>query len=93
MRDLELDGHSVSFDRTNPTPSRWDQDGAEYVKDNAEWVARLARRIVELRSEVELVQARDLAQELSLDDALRARSPEIVADEMTADSRTLGLFD
>lgn len=92
MPDRDLEEPSP-FDRTAPTPSRWDQQGAEYVRDNAEWVARCAMRMTQFRSDLNLAQAHDLAQELSLEDNLRARSPELVGESMTVDTQSLKLFD
>ena len=93
MHDPDLSNHPTLLELTSPNRSPWDQEGTEHAKENAEWVARLARRIIQVRPEIEAGPARDLAQELSLDDALRARTPERVAEDMTADTRTLGLFD
>jgi hypothetical protein len=73
------------FEQTSVNPSRWDREGTEYVKQNAEWVGRCARRMTELRSELGLSAAQDLAQELSLDDNLRALAPEGVAERLVID--------
>ena len=94
MPDLELDLDGPGpFEQTAPTPPRWDQQGAEYVRENAEWVARCARRMTQLRADLDLGQTHDLAQELSLDDSLRAKSPEAVGDSMTVGTKPLDLFD
>jgi len=71
-----------SFDRTNPIPSRWDQDGAEYVRSNIDWYARCSKRLVALNPGLTVEQALDLARDLSLDDHLRAQAPERVAEDM-----------
>ncbi|MEP7302036.1 MAG: hypothetical protein ABI699_10945 [Caldimonas sp.] len=73
---------NTSFDQTSPHPSRWDQDGAEYVRSNMDWCARCSKRLVGLNPGLLAEQALDLAHELSLDDALRCRSPELVAEDL-----------
>ena len=71
-----------SFDQTLPFQSRWDQDGAEYVRSNIDWCARCSKRLVGLNPGLTAMQAFDMANELSLDDTLRAKSPELVAEDM-----------
>ncbi|MEO8078963.1 MAG: hypothetical protein ABI641_00440 [Caldimonas sp.] len=73
---------NTSFDQTLTQPSRWDQDSAEYVRSNMDWCARCSRRMVGLNPGLGALQALDLANELSLDDSLRALSPERVAEDM-----------
>ena len=73
---------NTSFDQTSSHPSRWDQDGVEYVRSNLDWCARCSKRLVGLNPGLLPEQALDLAHELSLDDTLRARSPELVAEDM-----------
>ncbi len=73
---------NTSFDQTMPQPSRWDQDGSEYVRSNLDWYARCSKRLVGLNPGLTVEQALDLARDLSLDDALRARSPELVAEDL-----------
>jgi hypothetical protein len=68
----------TSFDQTLPQPSRWDQDGSEYVRSNIDWVARCSKRLVGLNPGLSVEQALDLAR----DDALRARGPELVAEDL-----------
>ena len=70
----------TSFDQTLPPPSRWDQDGAEYIRSNLDWCARCSKRLVGLSPGLTAERALDIAHELSLDDNLRARSPEAVAE-------------
>ena len=72
----------TAFDQTRPQPSRWDQEGAEYVRSNIDWYARCSRRLVALNPGLGVDQALDLAQDLSLDDNLRSRSPELVAEDL-----------
>ncbi|MEO8921583.1 MAG: hypothetical protein ABI330_01910 [Caldimonas sp.] len=72
------------MDDTTPNPSQWDQDGAEYVRSNEEWVARFARDLASRLRGVTLDQAFALGQELSLDDHLRALSPERAAADMAS---------
>ena len=73
---------NTSFDQTSPISSRWDQEGAEYVRSNMDWCARCSRRMVGLNPGLTAEQALDVALELSLDDAMRARSPELVAEDL-----------
>jgi hypothetical protein len=72
----------TSFDQTLPHQSRWDQQGAEYIRSNIDWCARCSKRLVGLNPALAPEQAMDLAQDLSQDDNLRARSPEAVAEDM-----------
>ena len=72
---------NTSFDQTSPTPSRWDQEGIEYVRSNMDWCARCSKRMVGLNPGLTAEQALDLALELSLDDLLRCKSPERVAED------------
>ena len=72
----------TSFDQTLTQPSRWDQDGSEYVRSNIDWTARCSKRLVALNPHLDVEQALNLAQEMSLNDVLRARTPEMVAEDM-----------
>ncbi len=74
----------TNFDQTLPRPSRWDQDGAEYVRSNIDWCARCSMRLVAMNPGLTAEQALDLAHDMSLDDTLRARMPELVAEELHA---------
>ena len=71
------------FEDTLPWRSRWEQDDAEFVRQAAEWTARCAGRLHELAGWPEGV-AIELAQDLSLDDNLRALNPERVAERLLA---------
>ena len=75
--------HSA-FDQTLPRISRWDHDGAEYVRSGIDWCARCSKRLVALNPGLNAEQALDLAHELSLDDNLRALMPELVAEDLHA---------
>ena len=72
----------TSFDQTLPLQSRWDQQGVEYIRSNIDWCARCSKRLVGLNPGLTPEQAMDLAQDLSQDDNLRARVPEMVAEDM-----------
>lgn len=72
----------TAFDQTLPQPSRWDQDGAEYVRSNMDWCARCSKRLVAMNPGLTAEQALDTAHELSLDDVLRAKAPELVAEDL-----------
>ena len=87
LHRLELDlvqNSSLDMDTTIPSPSRWAQDGAEYVRSNDEWLARCAAAMVKLRSELNPDQAFAVAREFSLDDDMRALSPERAAGSIVA---------
>jgi hypothetical protein len=73
---------NTSFDQTRPYPSRWDQEGVEYVRSNMDWCARCSRRMVGLNPGLTAEQALDLAHELSLDETLRCKGPELVAEDL-----------
>lgn len=79
----------TQFVETTPHYSRWMQDGAEYVRSNAEWCARCARALHALLPTVPLEVAFELAQEWGLDDTIRACSPELVAEDRHEDAATL----
>jgi hypothetical protein len=72
----------TAFDQTLPQPSRWDQDGAEYVRSNIDWCARCSKRLVAMNPGLTAEQALDVSHELSLDDVLRAKAPELVAEDV-----------
>ena len=73
---------NTPFDQTSTQPSRWDLEGAEYVRSNMDWCARCSKRIVGLNPGLTAEQALDIAHDLSLDDALRCKSPESVAEDL-----------
>jgi hypothetical protein len=79
---VETPAMHTSFDQTLPQPSRWDQQGAEYVRSNIDWCARCSKRLVGLNPGLTAEHAFDLAHDLSQDDNLRAMSPETVAEDM-----------
>ena len=72
--------HST-FDQTQPRHSRWDHDGAEYVRSGIDWCARCSKRLVALNPRLNAEQALDLAHNLSLNDNLRTLTPERVAED------------
>lgn len=69
-------------DVTAPLRSRWDQEDAEFVASDADWMRRCARRLTELDRFLLLDQALGLAFEIGSASASRARSPERVAEEL-----------
>ena len=71
-----------TFEQTSPRISRWSQDGAEYVRSTTEWIARFARHLVDLQPGLNADIALDVAQHASLDDDMRALSPEFAVDEL-----------
>jgi len=71
----------TEFEDTRPAIARGDCD----VSVDGFWIWRCTMRMVELRREIDLDQAYDVAQELSLDDPIRVRLPEHVAEEMVRD--------
>lgn len=72
----------VAFERTETRPSRWDQDGVEYVRSSMDWCARCSRRLVSLNPRLPAEQALDISHQLSLVDDLRCRVPERVAEDL-----------
>ncbi len=72
----------LAFDQTETQPSRWCQDGAEYVRSTIDWCARCSRRLVGLNPRLTAEQALDLSHELSLLEDVRAKSPERVAEDL-----------
>jgi len=75
----------TAFDMTSPLRSRWDQEGAEFVQSNNEWCARACARLLALNSQLQAADTLLLVQEWSLEDSLRALSPELVAEDATRD--------
>ncbi len=73
-----------SFESTSPRVSRWDQNGSEYVASNAQWCERFAVRLASLRPELSLDEASHIAAEISLDDTVRALSPELAVEDLLA---------
>ena len=73
---------NTSFDQTSPHPSRWDQEGVEDVRSSMDWCARCSRRMVGLNPGLTAEQALDLAIELSQDETLRCKAPELVAEDL-----------
>ena len=72
----------TSFDQTSPSPSRFDPESGEYVRSTIDWTARCSKRLVALNPGLSVEKALNLAQELSLNDVLRTRAPELVAEDM-----------
>ena len=73
---------NTSFDAISLSPSRWDQDSADYVRSSLDWCARCSKRLVGLNPGLSAERALDLARDLSLDDALRIQAPERVAEDL-----------
>ena len=73
----------TAFDMTSPLRSRWDQEGAEFVQSNNEWCARCCARLLAVNPGLQAVTTLELVQEWSLQDSLRALSPELVAEDAT----------
>lgn len=71
-----------AFDQTLPMPSRWDQDGAEYVRSTLDWCARCSKRMVGLAPDLSAEEALNVANDLCFNDNLRAMSPERVAEDL-----------
>ena len=72
---------ATAFDATSPLRSRWDQEGAEFVRSNDEWVARCCARLLALNAGLQPVTTLELVQDWCLQDDLRALSPELVAED------------
>ena len=73
---------NTSFDQNRPQTSRWDQEGIDFVRSNMDWCTRCSRRMVGLNPGLSAEQALDLALELSMDERLRQKGPETVAEEL-----------
>lgn len=73
---------NTAFDQTLPLSSRWDQEGAEYVRSTLDWCARCSKRMVGLNPGLSAEQALDVANDLCFNDTLRALSPERVAEDL-----------
>ena len=74
---------NTSFDTLAPTPSMpalRRTVAAERVSSSIDWVARCSKRLVGLEPTLGAEQALDLARDLSLDAAMRRRSPERAAE-------------
>jgi hypothetical protein len=70
------------FTRTSPRGSRWDQEGAEFVASDSEWCDRFAARLIALMANVDYLMATGAALDLASNHALRALSPEWVAEDL-----------
>ena len=51
--------------RPSRNTSRWDQQGAEYVRSNIDWCARCSKRLVGLNPGADAEHALDLAHDLA----------------------------
>ncbi len=70
------------FTRTSPRRSRWDQEGAEFVSSDSEWCDRFSARLIALMANVDYLMASRTALDLVSHHALRALSPEWVAEDL-----------
>lgn len=73
------------LERTTPLRSRWDQEGAEFIDSDREWVTRCCTRLLVLYPGLATEDALDIAQDLSLDDMVRALSPEKVVEDLRSE--------
>jgi hypothetical protein len=80
---MQRDPDYTDFEDTRPAVARWDCD----ISGEGLWIWRCALRMLQLRVDIDLDQAYDFAQELSLDHLLRARLPEHVAEDMVREHR------
>lgn len=71
---------NVQADVTTPLRSRWDQEDAEFVASDAEWIRRCAARMADADGFLTIELATGMALELSAAGEIRARSPESVAE-------------
>jgi hypothetical protein len=69
------------FEDTMPGVMTWSPEAAATLAQAA-WVARCARHMAEIAGDVELEQARAVAQALGDDEQLRRLSPEAAAERM-----------
>ena len=72
------------FTRTSPRRSRWDQEGAEFVASDSEWCDRFSARLIALMANVDYLMATRTALDLASHHALRALSPEWVAEDLAS---------
>lgn len=70
------------FTKTAPRRSRWDQEGAEFVSSDSEWCDRFSARLIALVPHVDYPTATSTALDLASHHALRALSPEWVAEDL-----------
>ena len=70
------------FIKTLPRRSRWDQEGAEFVSTDSEWCDRFSARLIALAPDVDYPTATSAALDLASHHALRALSPEWVAEDL-----------
>ena len=70
------------FTKTWPRRSRWDQEGAEFVSSDSEWCDRFSARLIALVADVDFLTATSTALDVAANDALRALSPEWVAEDL-----------
>ncbi|MCE9660861.1 MAG: hypothetical protein K8R60_20225 [Burkholderiales bacterium] len=70
------------FTKTSPRGSRWDQEGAEFVASDSEWCDRFSARLIALMANVDYLMASSTALDLVSHHALRALSPEWVAEDL-----------
>ena len=78
---MQTDTDYTDFEDTRPAVARWDGESSA----DGLWIWRCAMRMVELRRDIDLDQAYDCAQKSSLDDLLRVRLPEHVAEDFVRD--------
>lgn len=69
----------MTFEET--VPACWSPEAASTLA-KAAWIARCARRMAELAGDVELEQARAVAEVLAEDEEFRALSPERVGGRL-----------
>jgi hypothetical protein len=70
------------YTETSPHRSRWDQEGAEFVSTDSEWCDRFSARLIALVADVDFLTATSAALDLAANHALRALSPEWVAEDL-----------
>jgi hypothetical protein len=70
------------FTKTMPRGSRWDQEGAEFVSSDSQWCDRFSARLIALLADVDYGMATATALDLVSHHALRALSPEWVAEDL-----------
>ncbi len=78
---------SSPFEKTFQLPVSWDHAAADYVRDNAEWVARCLARVMQLDPILAPDEAETAVHEMSRLERWRLMSPEAAADQIYAPIR------
>ena len=70
------------YDRTEVIPTGMGADGAGYVRDDDEWVARCLARVMALDAVLNAAEAREIVVGLATRERWRVMAPEAAADQL-----------